>query len=785
MAMKSDNFGFLMGDPADWGEALKLWTHIRDDVRGMHQALVTNAAGAKRVMNNEARPISASSRRPDAATVSQIVSRPVVQPTSPLKSTLVSKEVLRAAFPETIRRDAKGRFVSNGRAARPKALSCSPDQSRDGSGKFNSNLSRSAVPGKLGAVAASASHALDRAPDVDPGIAAAKELSAIVTPIGRGVGKMFGSGGADKKKMVWIKRLWTELRGLRREETAFNKANLRKLTAIEKKPTTGGAGGLFSFLPKMPKLPALAGIGGMLGKGAKGLAGLGKGLLRRIPVLGGLLAGGSALASMFGEDDPNKTPEENRRDRYTGAGSGIGALVGGGLGLLLGPVGGIVGGMLGDKLGEVMGGWLSTLDWDQIGSTISATWDGAVQKISDGWDAVTGFFKEKFDMAKNAVIAAKDSVVKTVNAVKEKAVEAGNTANNYVQEKTGVDLKTNAQVAAKAVSKAALATAQTVNKNIVKPVSAAAGAVLSYGKERLERSSAPIGRAITNAKDWVLGQTSKRFESGTGGAATISTGRGDHGGASYGTYQLSSKMGTLDKFLSASKYGADFKGMTPGSRHFNAKWKEIAATDTEFGAAQHDFIKNTHYDPQMEMLRKTGIDLSARGAGVHDSVWSTAVQFGGKSKLIQSALQGRDVSTMQDADIVAAIQDYKIANNGRLFKNSSVDVKKSTLERASAEKEKLLALSNLSPTMPTFAASGIAPAVPNLSAILNIPNVATFTKMPDIPEIASISTATQLNSRQAPMNVTVIAPKSDIGQDVRDRGIAHVATGGMSGSRWL
>lgn len=42
---------------------------------------------------------------------------------------------------------------------------------------------------------------------------------------------------------------------------------------------------------------------------------------------------------------------------------------------------------------------------------------------------------------------------------------------------------------------------------------------------------------------WHLGMTSARRESGGRGAETISTGKGDHGGVSYGTYQLSSKAG--------------------------------------------------------------------------------------------------------------------------------------------------------------------------------------------------------------------------------------------------
>lgn len=86
--------------------------------------------------------------------------------------------------------------------------------------------------------------------------------------------------------------------------------------------------------------------------------------------------------------------------------------------------------------------------------------------------------------------------------------------------------------------------------------------------------------------------------------------------------------------------------------------------------------------------------------------------------------------------------------------------------------------------MPTLATSGITAAIPNVSAIPKMPGIAGLARMPDIPDIAFISNATQLNSRQSPTNVTLVAPTLDVGQDVRDRAIAHVVTGGMSGGRW-
>src|SRR5690606_25413128 len=51
----------------------------------------------------------------------------------------------------------------------------------------------------------------------------------------------------------------------------------------------------------------------------------------------------------------------------------------------------------------------------------------------------------------------------------------------------------------------------------------------------------PEARGAYNAvQDWHLGQTSAHYESGNRGPGFISSGVGDHGGKSYGIYQLSS-----------------------------------------------------------------------------------------------------------------------------------------------------------------------------------------------------------------------------------------------------
>lgn len=191
---------------------------------------------------------------------------------------------------------------------------------------------------------------------------------------------------------------------------------------------------------------------------------------------------------------------------------------------------------------------------------------------------------------------------------------------------------------------------------------------------------------------WQLGDTSRKYEVGKGGPTTVSSGAGDRGGVSYGTYQLSSKTGTCAAFVKRMGYTQYFGFAEPGSAKFSALWKKAPEYYPNFGEDQHEFIRLTHYQPQLDFLKGKGINLSKRGPAVQDAVWSTSVQFGGGTSLIAKSLSGKNVDKMSDADIVSAIQDYKIANNSALFKSSSPAVRASTLNRAKSEKADLIAL---------------------------------------------------------------------------------------------
>ena len=142
------------------------------------------------------------------------------------------------------------------------------------------------------------------------------------------------------------------------------------------------------------------------------------------------------------------------------------------------------------------------------------------------------------------------------------------------------------------------------------------------------------------AADAELGKLSEKYESGGRGPGTVSTGVGDPGGVSYGTYQLASKVGRADEFV-AKHYPDEFKGLKGGTAEFTAKWKALAAADPKaLHAKEHEYIRVTHYEPQCaKLLTDAKLDVAKRSATLRDVVWSTAVHHGPRTDVITVALK--------------------------------------------------------------------------------------------------------------------------------------------------
>jgi hypothetical protein len=165
---------------------------------------------------------------------------------------------------------------------------------------------------------------------------------------------------------------------------------------------------------------------------------------------------------------------------------------------------------------------------------------------------------------------------------------------------------------------------------------------------RLLLATFALSLCTATRADEQLGKLSEKYESGGRGPGTVSTGKGDPGGVSYGTYQLASKIGRADQFVQRY-YPDEFKGLKGGSDEFTKKWKELAEKDPKgLRANEHAFIKETHYDPQVSKLDKElKLDVSKRSAAFRDVVWSVAVQHGPNTDIIVTAAR----SLLKDAKL--------------------------------------------------------------------------------------------------------------------------------------
>jgi len=191
-----------------------------------------------------------------------------------------------------------------------------------------------------------------------------------------------------------------------------------------------------------------------------------------------------------------------------------------------------------------------------------------------------------------------------------------------------------------------------------KPIFDAIRALIGRGFSQAE--VARIDRAIDAALDDApapqadhrLGALSERFESGGRGPGAVSSGRGDPGGVSYGTYQLASKVGAVAAFVAheGKPWRAEFGAAAPGSAAFSAAWQAIAAREPDaFADAQHGFIRRTHYQPAVDAVaRRTGLDLDARHPAVRDAVWSVSVQHGGAAGILSDAVARADAAPGRD-----------------------------------------------------------------------------------------------------------------------------------------
>ena len=208
-----------------------------------------------------------------------------------------------------------------------------------------------------------------------------------------------------------------------------------------------------------------------------------------------------------------------------------------------------------------------------------------------------------------------------------------------------------------------------------------------------------LGKALADE----LGILSAKYETGGRGPGVVSSGAGDYGGVSYGSYQMATNTGTVKSFVTQSSFPwrQDFQGLTPGSPPFSACWKRIAANETDaFQKCQHEYIKQTHYDRlAAKILSEDFLDVNTRSSALQNAVWSTAVQHGPGTPIVHracSTLSYKQDDPKYDEQLIRAIYAErgrrKPDGNLAYFGKSSPSVQTGVANRFKSECQDALAM---------------------------------------------------------------------------------------------
>ena len=177
-----------------------------------------------------------------------------------------------------------------------------------------------------------------------------------------------------------------------------------------------------------------------------------------------------------------------------------------------------------------------------------------------------------------------------------------------------------------------------------------------------DEGDAEVTAAVEAATD-TLGSLSARYESN---GRPDAIGFDKKGGFSYGAYQIATRTGTMDTFLAHLKthfpamHGALLAAGGAAAAHegteaFKKAWVGLAR-DASFGQAQHDFIRDTHYQPFVRKLKADlSLDADARSAALRNVLWSVAVQHGAANTVVQTALAGRQAGVLDEKALIQAI----------------------------------------------------------------------------------------------------------------------------------
>ncbi|MFA5964921.1 MAG: hypothetical protein WC804_12960 [Sphingomonas sp.] len=173
------------------------------------------------------------------------------------------------------------------------------------------------------------------------------------------------------------------------------------------------------------------------------------------------------------------------------------------------------------------------------------------------------------------------------------------------------------------------------------------------------------GASIAQLENWIAslsddaGGPARATESNDN-SAKISTGAGDAGGPSYGSYQLAQNRGQVPQFLAkeGAPWAKELAAAPIYSEEFKAIWKKIARREGQkFKDAENAFALRTKFDPVLlEIGKVLHFNLSTRSVAVRAAVIAAANHMGpggptldnGGYGVVRKAIMETDQSISRD-----------------------------------------------------------------------------------------------------------------------------------------
>ena len=725
MALRHDAQGFLQGDAIDLGRMLASLNGIRADVRAIQRALGvaarTRSAGAG----------ATAGGTPPSSTNSAGAGRtgtPVPQAT-----------LLPRATPATpLGRDSRGRFIRREPVRTEGAVTpgqranrghADPAQAggRDGRGRFTG---ADGSPGSGEAPSEGMFRSFfDRLSGVIDGSSlenadpAVKAFQEVAQPLARGYGALTGNR-EEKRKESWFRRIYSSLTGFRKDESVFNRAANRSLRNLEEAPTGGAGGG-----------------------GQGGFAGLIAGITSRIIPLLGLL--------------------------FTK--------------LLLLPIAGAIGAWkVGQWIGEKLYAWM---DKAGINTIIFDAFDGAKTYIGKGWDGAVSAFKTMGE----GIGKAWDSIVSLFTRAYE-ALKSLPVIGPAIQlaERAAANAAKAAVAATTAVKNAPKDFQQGV-KEQTDPIRYAPPVLDASGRNVNDPRRLDRGAAVNS--DGRMMNDPRRLDAQPLGSLAPATSVAQRAGRFVGgVRKLLGVDGKKRMYENAdgstetrSGGSVSWRNNNPGNLKFEHAGSADATVNTKRTKAQALKSAQANYDGVVDLDQWGNAIFSTEEAGRTAKAKLLTGKHGGKTieemlpKYAVNDYSGKANHAAYAAGIYKTAEGQGVDLRGKKIGDLNPQEMNALLDGMKKVEGFKIGTVTGGPEV-SAKPMPVAPAIvmPVQTAYAAAPKAPTFSAPPPIADAPPVINplATGADGKK---QISVVLPAQDVGQDVKDWRVAHIATGGIGG----